>query len=59
MISPILRGSPVEVVWVGQCRRCLGITDEQSTPLAAHDAAYLHCAPIPLWPCSLVELVTH
>jgi hypothetical protein len=58
MIAPILRGAPVTVVWVGQCRRCLRVTDEQETPMSAHTAAVLCCKSIPLWPVSLVELVT-
>lgn len=48
MISPVLRGSPAKVVWVGQCRRCLSVTAEQATPLGAHDAAALCCASVPL-----------
>jgi hypothetical protein len=48
VISPVLRGSPAEVLWVGQCRRCLSVTAEQPTPLGAHDAAVLCCAPVPL-----------
>lgn len=56
MIVPSVQ--PEGVRWRGWCRRCRALTSEQDTPLAAHEASVLHCKPIPLWPVSLVELVT-
>ena len=47
MIDFILLGSPARVVWVGQCRKCLSITDKQGTPEAAHAASVLCCEPVP------------